>query len=67
MLTYEQVVRITPQVDRPRPILLVAPRGGPFNMENLTKRLINGAPNKYGTPIQRKALIHSSSLFGILK
>ena len=63
MITYEQVVKVTPQVDRPRPILLVAPRGGPFNMEDLTKRLISGAPDRYGTPVPRKALIHSNSLF----
>ena len=60
MITYEQVVKINPQIDRPRPIMLVAPRGGPFNLEDLSARLVDEDPERYGTPIPRKMhLLHN--------
>lgn len=60
MITYEQVVKIDPQIDRPRPIMLVAPRGGPFDFEDLSARLVDGDPERYGTPIPRK--MHASAV-----
>ena len=54
VVTYEQVVKIEPQLERPRPIMLVAPRGGPFNMEELSDNLVRDSPQRFGAPIPRK-------------
>ena len=54
VVTYEQVVKIKPQLERPRPIMLVAPQGGPFNMEELSDNLVRDGPQRFGAPIPRK-------------
>ena len=54
VVTYEEVVKIEPQLDRPRPIMLVAPRGGPFNMDQLRARIVQTNAQKYGSPIPRE-------------
>lgn len=54
VVTYEEVVKIEPQLRRPRPIVLVAPRGGPFNMEALRTQIVQNNPERFGSPIPRK-------------
>ena len=54
MATYEQVVKINPQLERPRPVVLVAPRGGPFDMKSLRDRLVQEHPALFGCPIPRE-------------
>ena len=54
LVTYEQVSKINPQLDRPRPIMLVAPRGGPFDMERLKTNIVETNLQRFGFPIKRK-------------
>jgi hypothetical protein len=52
MVTYERVVKIEPQLGKPRPIMLVAPRGGPFDMETLRARIVQSNPQTFGSPVK---------------
>lgn len=54
VVTYEEVVKIEPQLRHPRPIVLVAPRGGPFNMDALRTQIVQNNPERFGSPIPRK-------------
>ena len=58
LMTYEQVSKIEPQLGRPRPIMLVAPRGGPFDMESLQARIIEDNPKRFESPIKRELVYH---------
>ena len=55
VVTYEQVVKIDPQMKRPRPIMLVAPRGGPFDMEALRAHIVDSNPTRFGSPLKRES------------
>ena len=60
-MTYEQVVKIQPQPGKPRPIMLVGPRGGPFDMETLSASIVQSNPQRFGTPIKREEILWTIS------
>ena len=62
MVTYERVVKIEPQLGKPRPIMLVAPRGGPFDMETLRARIVQSNPQRFGSPVKRKTKVYGHIL-----
>lgn len=51
VVTYEEVVKVEAQVDRPRPILLIAPTGGLFDVDALKRRLIREKPQSFAAPV----------------
>ena len=63
MVTYERVVKIEPQLGKPRPIMLVAPRGGPFDMETLLARIVQSNPQTFGSPVKRKTKDYGCILY----
>lgn len=49
-LMYEEVTKIAPQKNRPRPIVLVGPQGKAMNLDELIEQLVNEGHQKFLRP-----------------
>jgi MAGUK p55 subfamily protein 5 len=57
LVTYEEVIRMEPQVLHPRPIILMGPQCEPFDLIELKSKLIQSSPYKIGSPVMYTTML----------